>query len=264
MQPQATSLGPRYKCPAGNEMVSKPACRPGALSYGSSSLLLPCCAVACCVVLCFGVAGFLMLTVNWSAIHAECLMPHERTHSCDLLSVAIHKHPLRDHSRGLVGVAWHALWYMDANIASSRSFCILCFCMCFFWHCGTPGAWWVAWPGWENGCGIAAAAPAQEGRVAVAAAIVEDLWGQRAGQQCGETRGPPTVGSVPVAVKLGRQQHVCRGGSKGLGALLKADHVLICCVWHAVFCCCRCFWWGCTCCCVCCTGSGAPSSLQQS
>jgi hypothetical protein len=46
-----------------------------------------------------------MLCVNWSAIHAECLMPHERTHSCDLLSVAIHKHPLRDHSRGLVSVS---------------------------------------------------------------------------------------------------------------------------------------------------------------
>jgi hypothetical protein len=52
-------------------------------------------------VLCCG-AGFLMLAVNWSAIHAECLMPHERTHGCDLLSVAIHKHPFRDHSRGLV------------------------------------------------------------------------------------------------------------------------------------------------------------------
>jgi hypothetical protein len=63
---------------------------------------MPCCVVLCCAVLCCA-AGFLMLCVNWSAIHAECLMPHERTHSCDLLSVAIHKHPLRDHSRGLVG-----------------------------------------------------------------------------------------------------------------------------------------------------------------
>jgi len=60
-----------------------------------------CCAVLCCAVLCCAV-GFLMLAVNWSAIHAECLMPHERTHSCDLLAVAIHKHPFRDHSRGLV------------------------------------------------------------------------------------------------------------------------------------------------------------------
>lgn len=43
-----------------------------------------------------------MLAVNWSAIHSECLMPHERTHSCDLLAVAIHKHPFKDHAKGLV------------------------------------------------------------------------------------------------------------------------------------------------------------------
>lgn len=43
-----------------------------------------------------------MLAVNWSAIHAECLTPHEPHRSCDLLAVAIHKHPLRDHSRGYV------------------------------------------------------------------------------------------------------------------------------------------------------------------
>jgi hypothetical protein len=67
-----------------------------------------CRAVLWRAVLCSAAAaGFLMLAVNWSAIHAECLMPHERTHGCDLLAVAIHKHPLRDHSRGLVGgVVW--------------------------------------------------------------------------------------------------------------------------------------------------------------
>lgn len=90
-------------------------------------------AVLCCAV------GFLMLAVNWSAIHAECLMPHERTHSCDLLAVAIHKHPFRDHSHGLVSreplssMDWaalsackHLLLARGVGMASPMVPCIVC------------------------------------------------------------------------------------------------------------------------------------------
>lgn len=49
-------------------------------------------------------SGFLLLAVNWQALHDDCLLPHEPHKSCDLLAVGIHKHPWEAHSRGLVGL----------------------------------------------------------------------------------------------------------------------------------------------------------------
>jgi hypothetical protein len=66
--------------------------------------------------ICF--SGFLLLAVNWQALHSECLVPHDPHVSCDLLAVAIHRQPWREHSRllvalvglylGLCGLYW--LW----------------------------------------------------------------------------------------------------------------------------------------------------------
>jgi hypothetical protein len=52
--------------------------------------------------ICF--SGFLLLAVNWQALHSECLVPHDPHISCDLLAVALHKQPWREHSRGLVAL----------------------------------------------------------------------------------------------------------------------------------------------------------------
>eukprot|EP00878_Enallax_costatus_P015337 GHUV01016065.1.p1 GENE.GHUV01016065.1~~GHUV01016065.1.p1 ORF type:complete len:292 (+),score=27.92 GHUV01016065.1:357-1232(+) len=49
-------------------------------------------------------SGFLLLAVNWQALHDDCLLPHEPHKSCDLLAVAIHKHPWEAHSKALVGL----------------------------------------------------------------------------------------------------------------------------------------------------------------
>eukprot|EP00879_Flechtneria_rotunda_P028308 GHRR01030408.1.p1 GENE.GHRR01030408.1~~GHRR01030408.1.p1 ORF type:complete len:270 (+),score=51.06 GHRR01030408.1:276-1085(+) len=50
--------------------------------------------------ICF--SGFLLLAVNWSALHSDCLIPHEPHMSCDLLSVAIHRRPWTEHPKALV------------------------------------------------------------------------------------------------------------------------------------------------------------------
>lgn len=49
-------------------------------------------------------SAFLLLGVDWRALHAECLAPHDRG-SCDILSVAVHAHPLRGRSPALVALA---------------------------------------------------------------------------------------------------------------------------------------------------------------
>jgi hypothetical protein len=52
--------------------------------------------------ICF--SGFLLLAVNWPALHSECLVPHDPHASCDLLAVALHKQPWREHPRALVAL----------------------------------------------------------------------------------------------------------------------------------------------------------------
>jgi autophagy-related protein 9 len=49
-------------------------------------------------------SAFLLLGVDWGALRAQCLMAHDR-HSCDILTVAVHDHPLRGRSRALVALA---------------------------------------------------------------------------------------------------------------------------------------------------------------
>lgn len=44
------------------------------------------------------------MVVDWAALHSDCLLPHEPHRSCDLLTVAVHKHPWKEHPRILVGV----------------------------------------------------------------------------------------------------------------------------------------------------------------
>jgi len=52
--------------------------------------------------ICF--SAFLLLGVDWSALHAQCLMAHDRG-SCDILTVAVHAHPLKGRSPALVALA---------------------------------------------------------------------------------------------------------------------------------------------------------------
>jgi autophagy-related protein 9 len=52
--------------------------------------------------ICF--SAFLLLGVDWGALHAQCLMAHDRG-SCDILTVAVHAHPLRGRSPALVALA---------------------------------------------------------------------------------------------------------------------------------------------------------------
>lgn len=49
-------------------------------------------------------SSFLLLGVDWGALHAQCLMAHDRD-SCDILSVAVHPHPLRGRPGALVALA---------------------------------------------------------------------------------------------------------------------------------------------------------------
>lgn len=211
MQPVAANLGPCHKCPAGMCFQASFAGKACGRAV-PQSLLLPCCAVlrcavSCCVMLCFGVAGFLMLAVNWSAIHAECLMPHERTHSCDLLAVAIHKHPLRDHSRGLVGVAGPA-WegkrdeeglLLLLHTIGQRGHC--CGCKCCRDLQGQRARQQSQWQALQL-------APQP---------CVSMMWPgtQPLRQQSVATRSPPTVGYVPAAVKLGGSSSMSAGAAAG-------------------------------------------------
>lgn len=52
--------------------------------------------------ICF--SAFLLLGVDWGALHAKCLMAHSPG-SCDILTVAVHAHPLHGRSPALVALA---------------------------------------------------------------------------------------------------------------------------------------------------------------
>ena len=58
--------------------------------------------VALGFTICF--SAFLLLGVDWGALHSRCLMAHDRG-SCDILSVAVHAHPLAGRSPALVALA---------------------------------------------------------------------------------------------------------------------------------------------------------------
>ncbi|WIA21708.1 hypothetical protein OEZ85_000874 [Tetradesmus obliquus] len=49
-------------------------------------------------------SGCLLLAVNWAALRSECLVPHDPHASCDILDVALHKQPWREHSGVLVAL----------------------------------------------------------------------------------------------------------------------------------------------------------------
>jgi autophagy-related protein 9 len=73
-------------------------------------------------------SAFLLLGVDWGALHSQCLMAHDRA-SCDILTVAVHAHPLRGRSPALVALAGayvglcclYWLWSAAAAVAELRS-----------------------------------------------------------------------------------------------------------------------------------------------